>query len=394
MEEKTKSSFGESFKTWFGLGALMFGTYCGANMASGVYATTYMVTFGGGWMWACLAIFIAFMSIFCAIALDFIRAYKVDNYNAYYLALWGADKPGTNPAVKLFVSIFFDIYTTLMGVVTVAATIALFANLMESLFNVPIAVGSIIAVVMFTLLSMYGAAFLRKFNTVMTISLILSLAAILIFVVKMRGDVLAARLFDFEGGVAWSGKTLASHFGMLVSYCFTTVSWGGSLSNYAEKIKTKKDAIGSGILIGVMVATLFFVTSLIVLPFLPDAFVATPILSICKEYMPGVMTAIYWLVVMLSVISTGPTFIFNTSNRFVKVWKSDKVSERFKLFVIALAFLLLCLALSKIGLIAICQKGYTALGNVAIFAIAAPLFVSIFRVAKKDREEAAVAKNA
>lgn len=50
MEEKTKSSFGESFKTWFGLGALMFGTYCGANMASGVYATTYMVTFGGGWM--------------------------------------------------------------------------------------------------------------------------------------------------------------------------------------------------------------------------------------------------------------------------------------------------------------------------------------------------------
>ena len=96
--------------------------------------------------------------------------------------------------------------------------------------------------------------------------------------------------------------------------------------------------------------------------------------------MPGVMTAIYWLVVMLSVISTGPTFIFNTSNRFVKVWKTEKVPQRVKLFVIALAFLLLCLALSKIGLIAICQKGYTALGNVAIFAIAAPLFVSIIRV--------------
>lgn len=88
-----------------------------------------------------------------------------------------------------------------------------------------------------------------------------------------------------------------------------------------------------------MVASLFFVTSLIVLPFLPDAFVATPILSICKEYMPGVMTAIYWLVVMLSVISTGPTFIFNTSNRFVKVWKTEKVPQRVKLFVIALAFL-------------------------------------------------------
>ena len=38
MEEKKKRSFWESFKIWFGLGALMFGTYCGANMASGVYA--------------------------------------------------------------------------------------------------------------------------------------------------------------------------------------------------------------------------------------------------------------------------------------------------------------------------------------------------------------------
>lgn len=189
MEEKKKRSFWESFKIWFGLGALMFGTYCGANMASGVYATTYMVTFGGGWMWVCLAIFIAFMAFFCAVSLNFIRAYKVDNYNSYYLALWGADKPGTNPVVKVIVSIFFDVYTTLMGVVTVAATIALFANLMESLFNIPIGVGSIIAVVMFTLLSMYGAAFLRKFNTVMTISLIAALAAILIFVIAMRGDV-------------------------------------------------------------------------------------------------------------------------------------------------------------------------------------------------------------
>ena len=42
-----------------------------------------------------------------------------------------------------------------------------------------------------------------------------------------------------------------------------------------------------------------------------------------------------------------------------------------------------------IGLIAICQKGYTALGNVAIFAIAAPLLVSIVRVHNKDKAEAA-----
>ena len=45
-----KKSFWESFKVSFGIGALLFGTYCGANMASGAYAAGYMVTVGGGWM--------------------------------------------------------------------------------------------------------------------------------------------------------------------------------------------------------------------------------------------------------------------------------------------------------------------------------------------------------
>lgn len=389
MQTRQKSGFFETFKIWFGIGALMFGTYCGANMASGVYATTYMVTFGGGRMWISLAIFVAFMSFFCAVALDFIRAYKVDNYNAYYLALWGVDKKDCSPVLKTVVSVFFDVYTTLMGVVTVAATIALFANLLNVLLNVPMVWGSLIALVMFTLLSMYGAAFLRRFNSAMTIALTIALGIILVYVIALRGDVIMQRLFNFEEGREWSGGGFKAHIGMVVAYCFTTASWGGALSNYSEKIRTKKDAIGTGVLIGVMVGSLFLFTSLIVLPFLPEAFVATPILMVCRQHLPVFLTAVYWVVVMFSVISTGPTFIFNTSNRFVKIWKTERLPHRAKLFIIAMAFLLLCLALSQIGLIAICQKGYTALGKVAVFAIAAPMLVSIWRVRRKDRREKA-----
>lgn len=387
METKQKSGFFETFKIWFGIGALMFGTYCGANMASGVYATTYMVTFGGGRMWISLAIFVAFMSFFCAVALDFIRAYKVDNYNAYYLALWGVDKKDSSPVLKTVVSVFFDVYTTLMGVVTVAATIALFANLLNVLLGVPMVWGSLIALVMFTFLSMYGAAFLRRFNSAMTIALTIALGIILVYVIAMRGNVIAQRLFNFEEGREWSGGSFKDHISMVVAYCFTTASWGGALSNYSEKIRSKKDAVGTGVLIGVMVGSLFLFTSLIVLPFLPEVFVATPILTVCRTYLPVFLTAVYWIVVMFSVISTGPTFIFNTSNRFVKIWKTDKLSHRAKLFIIAMGFLLLCLALSQIGLIAICQKGYTALGKVAIFAIAAPMLVSIWRVRRRDKQD-------
>ena len=81
MEYLKKSGFAKTFSIWFGIGALMFGTYCGANMASGVYASAYIVTLGGGWSLVWLSIFFAFMTFFCAISLVFIRIYKVKNYN-------------------------------------------------------------------------------------------------------------------------------------------------------------------------------------------------------------------------------------------------------------------------------------------------------------------------
>lgn len=72
---------------------------------------------------------------------------------------------------------------------------------------------------------------------------------------------------------------------MFVSYCFTTSSWGSSLSNYADQIHTKKDAIGSGITIGIMVTSLFVATGAIVLPFMPEAYAdSAPILTICQKY--------------------------------------------------------------------------------------------------------------
>ena len=39
------------------------------------------------------------------------------------------------------------------------------------------------------------------------------------------------------------------------------------------------------------------------------------------------------------------------------------------------------------GLVAIVQKGYVMLGNVALFAVVIPLLISIYRVWKKDHSE-------
>lgn len=389
---ENKRTFSKRLAAWFGLGALMFGTYCGANMASGVYASAYIVTLGGGWAIVWCLMFAVIMSFFCVVGLDFVRAYKVTNYNEYYLALYGLHKPKSNPKLKIVVSTFFDIWTACLGVVTVAATIALFAELCNTLLGVSTFIAKVVAVALFALLTIYGAGFLRKFNTIMTVSLIVSLVAIMIAVITIRGDVLAERIGNFDIGLDWSGTTVAAHFAMFFSYCMTTASWGSSLSNYADQIRDKKDAIGSGVMIGVMVTLLFVITGIIVLPFMPEVMAGTPILMICQQYLAPVLTIFYWVAVMLSVVSTAPTFTYNFTNRWVQVWKTEKVSCRLKFFVLSASFLLACWLISSVGLLAIVQKGYVMLGNAALFTIALPMVISIYRVWKKDRAEKAAGK--
>lgn len=76
-------------------------------------------------------------------------------------------------------------------------------------------------------------------------------------------------------------------------YCMTCSSWGSTLSNYSDQIRGKKDAIGSGITIGLPVMLLFAMTGAIVLPFMSEIISGTPILLICRQYLPAVLTAIY-----------------------------------------------------------------------------------------------------
>lgn len=392
MEKRT---FASRFASWFGLGALVFGAFCGANMASGVYAAQYISTKGGGWALVWLLMFAAAMTFFCAVGLNFIRCYKTTNFNNYYLALWGQQKPDANPIAKGAVTVFFDIYTVFNGIITTSATIALFGTLMNSLFNVPVLAASIIGTVLFGVIVMLGPGFLRKFNSVITIVLLVAILTILVSVVSIRGDVLLERIGNFQIGADWGDESVSDHFFMFVTYCMTASAWGATLTNHAEKIKTPGDAIGTGVMCGVLGMTLFALTGAIVLPFMPEAMAeSAPILTICQTYFPPILTGVYWLAAMFAVISTAPNHPFNVSNRFCALWKSEKVPLNIKRLVIAVVFLVVCQVISGVGLIAIVRKGYTALGKVATFAIVIPMIVSIPRVIMKDKADKAAAEQA
>ena len=183
----------------------------------------------------------------------------------------------------------------------------------------------------------------------MTIALIVSLAVILFSVIKIRGAEMASLIGNFNEGLDWGNTTVKAHFLMFLSYCFNTSAWGSTMSNYADQIRDRRDAIGSGVMIGLLVTSLFAVTGAIILPFMPEAMTSTPILMICQEYFAPALTAIYWVVVILAVVSTAPSFTFNISNRWANAWKTNKLSHKAKFFLISLVFLLACGLLSSVA---------------------------------------------
>lgn len=127
---------------------------------------------------------------------------------------------------------------------------------------------------------------------------------------------------------------------------------------------------------------------------MPEAINNAPILGICQQYMAPWLTVLYWIIVMAALISTGPVFCFNIGKRFSKVWKTDRVKEGTKYFIISIVFLMINYFISFMGMMNIIKIILGALGIIGAPAIAVPLVISIFRVARKERAEKAASKNA
>lgn len=213
--------------------------------------------------------------------------------------------------------------------------------------------------------------------------------AILGAVISDRGSVLAGMLGNFSIGPNWQQAPVSAGYISVITYSMTTISVGGIVCNCAQKIRDKRDCFGAGILTAVMVTSLFFLTSCIVLPYLPEVFATdSPIITICQEFGP-VLSACYWVLILLSVCSTAPTFTFSIANRFVGLWKSESVSEKNKVLALSMVVLLVCYAMSFFGLMNIVVSGYFLVGTLGGIGGGIPLLIAIPRLIRYYRKEKA-----
>lgn len=388
-----KSALRVSLGIWLPLAGLVFGGFCGGATASGAYSVSYFIPLGGGHMLTLLLIFSAMMFFFCTVMLRFIHAYKVTDYNSYYLALYGLQGEHANPFLKKVVTVFFDFHTVLTAISACATAIALFSDMVGDVIPLPTAVTSLLAVALFSFLTRYGAAFLRKFDTVLTVALIIGMSILFVAVLQDRGDIFWERFGNFQEGLDWTGTSLGMGYWTVINFGFASTAWGSTLCSHSDRIRHKWDCYGAGFSIAVSLGLLFLLPSVIVLPYMPEAINNAPILGICQQYMAPWLTVLYWIIVMAALISTGPVFCFNIGKRFSKVWKTDRLKEGTKYFIISIVFLMINYFISFMGMMNIIKIILGALGIIGAPAIAVPLVISIFRIARKERAEKAAQKN-
>lgn len=373
MTSKNQLETGSTLSRAFPVGAVYLGLMVGGGMAAGSYAISYFAPYGG-WTLVFLLLYIVGVASATAKGLNFSRVMGYHNYYDFDCGLWG-----NTPKVRKYMGPLFDVYAFISSVIGEASCIALGGAMFNVLFGLPVLVGSLIFIFIFTILMTYGDELLRIVNTGMTFILIITLAVLLFGVIYLDGNSIVSRLTNFGIYKEWNSN-LGAGFKGIIMYTFMGMGAPATLSNVNQKLTSKKDCDLAGIFSGVFVASAFLVTTMIVLPYAPEVFgFEVPILQVVNTKLVSIskiFLIFYWIVMFFALISSGPTLTYNLANRVEPLFmKNSEMKKPTKLFILGILVNLIALVISSAGLTAIVGKGYQYLGYIAAPLIVLPIFL-------------------
>lgn len=385
MEKNAKKwTLGSAIKIAIPIGAVNFGMVCGPAMASGAYATQYFVRWGVKGIWM-LLLYMLMIGIGLYAGFMLVASHKAYNYKDYYYAIYGKK-------IGRYALPVLDIYSLMMALLGGASCFAMGGTIFNTLFGWNTWIGTIIFAILGVVLIVYGAPLLRKASTAMTVTLLVGFFILIFFVLKLRGAELGNLMSSPNAYQAWGVGAISAGWLTIAQYGWSGMNGAYSLSNVCQGLRNGKDALVASIVTPIMSGFLFFLTIIITLPYCPEALTSSmPILDICVQYIKPIapwVTALYYIVVFFAVASTIPTLLFTISNRWKNtLFKGDKLTDTKKNIITSAIVAVLCIAVSRLGLLLIISKGYTALGTVAFPLIVIPLLIVAFPKSRKKFKE-------
>ena len=379
-----------------GVATVWFSTHCGAGFASGTQELQYFANHG----W-----FGVFMPIITFAIIAF--TYYIGLETARQTDKWGYDlwsKEAFGSASKLLTPAM-DFSIIITTIAATAATIATGGLLGNQYLGLPVAVGSIAMFIIVTILCIFGENLVRKNAMIMTSAILVIISIVLVAgLIKFAPDI--ARLFregyvnpnSAKWSISGSADTVPGNIGNSLLWGFTyagfQISAIGGIAASFKGGSFKQEAKGAMIMGAVINILMLVGICLLIFSQMPHIYLdeATrklPTVFIVNQLNIPVLAVLYPILLFLALITTAVGFIFGMVQRLDPyVLKNMDSKPVLRKAIISFVCLLVCYAVSKLGLMWVVQVAYKYLGIFNWAFIILPLWILGYKnIKKRDKGE-------
>lgn len=328
----------------------------------------YFLSYGPlGGLLGMLLITTVLWSVTLAVTFEFARLFKAYDYRTFFKNLLGR-------AWFVFEIIYILFLFIVLAVIGSAAGILLRDN-----FGIPYFVGVTFMLAAVGFLTFKGSGLIENVLSFWSVVLYLIYAVFFAAALFKFGPAIKQNL---TSGILYSGWIVGG-----LKYAFYNLATVAAVFFCLDHIETRKEAITSGLLagvIGIIPALLFYISVLGHYPqILPEEIPAVHVLQ--EMGIPALLIA-FQIVLFGTLIETGTGMIHAVNERIRAALKAKgKEMKSWQRPVVAVFFLTAALGFSTFGLIALIEKGYGALswGFLLVFII--PLFtIGVFKIIRKS----------
>ena len=315
----------------------------GGGYGTGRELIEYFLKFGPiGGLLAMLLITTVVWSIFLALTFEFTRLFRTFDYRTFFQKLLGPVWPS------------FDVIYIFYLIIVLAVLGSASGILLRDNFGVPYFVGVIIMLVSVGYLTFKGTRFIEKFLSVWSFILYIVYGLLLVFTLIRFGPAVKESLSNTQIEPGWAKSGF--------KYAFYNLANVVGVLFCLKHIETRKEALTSGVLagiIGIVPALLLYFS---VLGYYPDI-LGKELPSVFAFQSLGIplFFVTFQIVLFGTLIETGTALIHAVNERVQSAFQArQKVMPRSYRPIIASIFLLIAFGISGFGLINLISKGYGA----------------------------------
>ncbi len=382
MKEKTSLLVDKSkMPLAVGVAFVAFTTQFGGGFASGAQIYQYFINYG---IWTLFLPIVSQLlyAVFFWYGMRYAYRNKVYDYRSFSDKFYGK--------FRYVFSNLFEITYLIMIATASGAAFATGASTLNTLFDIPYLICTLIVAVFIFVISVFGTQMVRRAAATVSVLIIIGLVAVLLPNIIAQWDSITEALSKMNSGElpvtsSQTGAFLPALGSAFLYFLFQLPSVS-VMYHHVQPLTSEKQVNKAGVYIFItnVFAVMLAVLGLIAVSFVADlAEASVPMLVLVQNGVGStILTPIISILIILGAISTGVNMVSGIVTRCVNAVErritDTEIKEKGHLTrnaVFALIFTAFAFAIAQFGLMAIVVKGYAYLGYAGFISVFIPFII-------------------